>query len=177
MIFAERTTAFRVETLALQILLTHRAVETLAMVIIVQGLHPAISSFDWESTRETFRREQFVPISFAVGQSFFEKELTVAKQLATIGTFEAFRVEMFSNCVQAVAFDLVVASVARWGDETFEAVFAIELALLFYKADILKRSTTLGVYADEMIGAPNLSQSGDEWSPDVRVAIGAQGQS
>lgn len=63
------------------------------------------------------------------------------------------------------AFDLVVASVARWGDETFEAVFAIELPLFFYKADILKRSTTLAVYADEMIGAPNLSQSGDEWSP------------
>lgn len=79
MIFTEWTTAFRVETLTLEILLAHRAVETLAVVIIVQGLYPAISSFDWESTRETFRREQLVPICFAVGQSFFEEERAVAE--------------------------------------------------------------------------------------------------
>lgn len=57
MVFAEWTTTLRVKTLAFEILLAHRAVETLAVVIIVQGLHPAISSFDWESTRETFCRE------------------------------------------------------------------------------------------------------------------------
>lgn len=70
MIFAERTTAFRVEALALEILFAHRAVEALAVVVIIQGLHPTIASLDWKSTRETFRSEQLVPVSFAVGQSF-----------------------------------------------------------------------------------------------------------
>lgn len=69
-IFAKRTTAFRVEALALEILLAHRAVETLAMIVIVQGFHPTVASLDWETTREAFRGKQFVPISFAVWQSF-----------------------------------------------------------------------------------------------------------
>ena len=82
---------------------------------------------------------------------------------------------MLSNCIQTIAFDLDMAFVATWSDETFEAIFAIELALLFYETDVLKRSTTLGVHADEMIRAPDLSQSGDERSPDVRVAMAAKG--
>lgn len=177
MIFAKRTTALRVEILALKILLTHRAVETLAVVIVVQGLYPTIASFDWESTRKTLCREQLVPIGFAIGQSFFEEEWAVTEQLAAVGTFEAFRVEMLSNRVQAVALDFVLTFVATWGDEPFEAVLAVELSLLFDETDVLQRPTTLGVDAYEMIRAPDLTQSGNERTPDVRVAMGAEGQS
>lgn len=63
------------------------------------------------------------------------------------------------------AFDLVVAFVARRSDETFEAVFAVELSLFFYESNVLKRPATLRVHAHEMIGAPDLSQSGDERPP------------
>lgn len=79
MVLAERTTALRVETLALEVLLAHRAVEALAVIIVVQGLHPAVSSFHRESASETFCREELVPISFAVRQSFLEEERTVSE--------------------------------------------------------------------------------------------------
>lgn len=58
--------------------------------------------------------------------------------------------------------DLVVAFVTRRRNEFFETVFAIELSFLLDEADVLKRTTTLGVNADEMIGAPDLAQSSDE---------------
>ena len=176
-ILAERATALRVEALALEVLLAHRAVETLAVVIIVQGLHPAISSFDWESARETLCREQLVPISFAVGQSLFEEEWAVAEELATVGTFEAVRVEMLSNRVQAIAFDLVVAFAASRRDEALETVLAVELSLFLHEPYVLKRSTTLSVHANEVVRAPDLPQGGDKRPPDVRVAMGAEGHS
>lgn len=43
--------------------------------------------------------ELFELTCFTVGQSFFEEERAVTKEFAAIGTFEAFRVEMLSNCV------------------------------------------------------------------------------
>lgn len=167
MIFAERAAALRVEALALEILLAHRAVEALAVVVVVQGLHPAITSLDWESAREAFRGKQLVPISFAVGQSFLQEERAIAEELAAIGAVKAFRVEVLSNRVQAVALDFVVAFVARRRDESLETVLAVELSLLLHEADVLKRTSALAVDADEVIGAPNLAQGGDEGSSDV----------
>lgn len=57
MIFAKRTTTFRVEALALEILFAHRAVKALAVIVVVEGFHPAIASLDWESACEAFRGE------------------------------------------------------------------------------------------------------------------------
>lgn len=167
MIFAERAAAFRVEALALEILLAHRAVEALAVVVVVQGLHPAITSLDWESAREAFRGKQLVPVSFAVGQSLLQKERAIAEEFAAIGTVEAFRVEVLSNRVQAVALDFVVALVAHGRDEFLEAILAVELSLLLHEADVLKGTSALGVDANEMIRAPNLAQSSDEGPSDV----------
>lgn len=98
---------------------------------------------------------------------------------------------MLSNCVQTVleprpsinpfrlpaaiaetvsrsthAFDLDVAFAAIRRDETLEAILAIELSLFFHESNVLKRPATLGVHANEMIGAPYLSQSGDERAPE-----------
>lgn len=130
--------------------------------------------------------------SFAVGQSLLEEEWAVAEQFAAVRALEAFRVEVLSNRVQAVlqqrkknrgcwervvrdrsrssssdtyAFDLVVAFVAVGRDETFETVLAIELSFLLDESDVLKGSAALRVHADEVLGAPNLPQRGDEWPP------------
>lgn len=167
MIFAEGTTAFRVEALALEILLAHRAIEALAVIIVIQGFHPTVASLDWESTREAFRGKQLVPVSFAIRQSFLQEERTVTEELATISTVEAFRVEVLSNRVQAIPLDLAVALVACRRNEFLETVLAIELSFFLDKADILKRTAALSVNADEMIGTPDLTQSGDERSSDV----------
>ena len=40
----------------------YRAVETLAVVIVVHGLYPAVTSFDREAARVALGGEQFVPI-------------------------------------------------------------------------------------------------------------------
>lgn len=82
---------------------------------------------------------------------------------------------MLSNCVQAIALDLAVALVARRRNESLETVLAIELSFFLDEADVLKRTAALGVNADKMIGAPDLSQSGDERPSDVGVAVSAHG--
>lgn len=125
--------------------------------------------------------------SFAIRQSFLQEERTVTEELATISTVEAFRVEVLSNRVQAIlltekgslinqmividdkssythALDLAVALVACRRNEFLETVLAIELSFFLDKADVLKRTAALSVNADEMIGAPDLTQSGDERS-------------
>lgn len=62
------------------------------------------------------------------------------------------------------AFDFVVALVARRRDKSLETVFAIELSFLLDEANILERTATLTVHANEMIGAPDLAQCGNEGS-------------
>lgn len=34
---------------------THRAIEALAVIVVIQGFHPTVASLDRESTREAFR--------------------------------------------------------------------------------------------------------------------------
>lgn len=41
---------------------THRAVEALTVVVIVERLDPPVARFDGEPASETFRCEQFIPI-------------------------------------------------------------------------------------------------------------------
>lgn len=67
------------------------------------------------------------------------------------------------------ALDLVVALVARRRNEFFETVLAIELSFFLDKADVLERTTTLGIHADEMIRAPDLAQSGDKRSSIITL--------
>lgn len=67
MAFAEWLPCLDEETLALQVLLAESAVKALAVVVIVEGLHPAVSSLDGKSTRYALGCEQLVPIFFAVG--------------------------------------------------------------------------------------------------------------
>ena len=41
---------------------TYSAVKTLGVVVVVQSLNPAVSGFYRESTRDTLRGEQFIPV-------------------------------------------------------------------------------------------------------------------
>ena len=43
-------------------LATYRAIEALRMVIIIEGLYPAVTGFYWEPTGDTFCCEELVPI-------------------------------------------------------------------------------------------------------------------
>lgn len=41
---------------------THRAVEALTVVVIVERLDPPVARLHWETACETFCREQLVPV-------------------------------------------------------------------------------------------------------------------
>ena len=41
---------------------TYSAVEALAVIVVVQGLHPSVAGFNGKATGHALRREQLVPI-------------------------------------------------------------------------------------------------------------------
>lgn len=71
--------AFTQKALAFQILLANRAGEALAVVIVVHGFDPTVSSFNREATGVTLGREQLIPVSFAIRQSVLKVEMAIAK--------------------------------------------------------------------------------------------------
>jgi len=67
--FTERLPSLSVETLPFQVLVAFRALEALAMVVVVEGLHPSVPGLDGEPATHTLGGEQVVPVSFAVGKT------------------------------------------------------------------------------------------------------------
>lgn len=112
MILAEWSTTLGEKALSLKILLAHCAVETLAVVVIGQSFDPSVSSLDGEAARKTFSSKKLVPIVLAVGESIFQEERTVAEQLSAVRTAETFGMEVLSNRIQTVPFDLLAALIA-----------------------------------------------------------------
>lgn len=173
-VLAERTSPLGEEALSFQILFAHRAVEALAMVVIVQGFHPTISSFDWESASETFRGEEFVPISIAVGVAILQEERIVAEQFSTVNAVEAFRMEVLSDGLQAISFNFAVTLGARWGQVLFEAVFAVQLSPFLDESEILEGASAGRSRTYEMLRAPDFAKGCYKWSPDLTMTLTAQ---
>lgn len=57
-----------------------------------------------------------------------------------------------------------VALAADRGQELLEAVLAVQVTLLLDETDVGQRALAVAVVADEVIRAPDATQSGDEWS-------------
>lgn len=134
---AEWTALLSKEALTLKVLLATRAVEALAMVVVVKGFDPAISSLNWEPTGKAFRGEQLIPISLTVRKTVLQKEWAVSKKFATIRAVEALGVEMLANRVQAIPLDLLAALITSWSKELFKAELAIEVTFLLNEAAVL----------------------------------------
>jgi len=100
--FTERFPSFDKEALTLQILPAESAVKTLGVVVVVQSLNPPVSGFYRESTRDTLRGEQFIPVFFTIGKSVLKVEWGVCKYFATVGTHEALWAEVGAHGFQAV---------------------------------------------------------------------------
>jgi len=62
------------EALSFEVLLAESAVEALAVVVVVEGLDPSIAGLDGKTARNALRREQLIPVFFAVGQAVFKVE-------------------------------------------------------------------------------------------------------
>lgn len=170
MILAEWTTAFVVEALAFQVLLAESAIEALAMIVVIQSFYPAITGFNGESTCKAFCCEQFIPIGFAVGITLLQEEWRIAKDFAAMCAAKAFWMEMTADGVQAIALNFAIALAASWRQVLLEAVLAIEITLLLDETDVLQWTTAVAVDANEMIGAPDATQSGDKWTSDLHLA-------
>lgn len=102
MTLAEWLPSFDKEALTLQILLAQRAIEALGMVIIIEGLYPAVTGFYWEPAGYAFGCEELVPIFFAVGKPIFKIERRVCENFTTIGASKAFRMEVLAHGLQTV---------------------------------------------------------------------------
>jgi len=101
-IFTKDFATFCIEAFTLHIFSAESAVKTLGVVVVVQSLHPAVSGFNWESTRYALRGEQFIPVFFTIGKSVLKVEWGVGKYFATVGTHEALWAEVGAHGFQAV---------------------------------------------------------------------------
>jgi len=99
---AERLSRFHKEALTFEVFLAKRAVEALGVIVVVEGLDPPVSSFNWKSAGDTLRCEQLVPIFFTVGQSVLEIEGAVGEYLVAVGASKAFRMEVRRHRLQAI---------------------------------------------------------------------------
>lgn len=104
------------------------------------------------------------PTGFAVRLAVLQEEWRVSEQFSAVGASEAFRVEVLSDGLQAVALDFRAALGARRGEILLETVFAVELPLLFDETEILKRTSALRSGANEMLRAPDFAQGCDKWA-------------
>lgn len=71
---AEGATPLGEEALAFQVLLANRALEALRVVVVVERLNPAVSSFNREAAADTLGGEQLVPVFLAVGHAILKVE-------------------------------------------------------------------------------------------------------
>jgi hypothetical protein len=65
--FAEDSAPLGVKALSFQIAFAHRAVEALAVVVVVESLYPSVASFYGETAANALGGKQLVPIFFTVG--------------------------------------------------------------------------------------------------------------
>lgn len=174
MIFAERTTALVVEALTFQVLLAVSAIEALAMIVMIQSLNPSIAGFNGETASETFRSEKLIPIGLTVSIAILKEERSISELLAAMAASEAFRMEVLADGIQAIALDFRTAFAASRSQIFLEAIFAVQVTLFFNETNVLQWTTAIGVDANEMIRAPNATQSSNERTSDVHVATIAQ---
>lgn len=170
MILAKWSTSFGEKALSFKILFAHSAVEALAVVVVSQSFDPSVTGLDGEAARKTFSSKKLVPIVLAVRESIFQEEGTVSEQLSAVRTAETFGMEVLSNRIQTIPFDLLVALIAGGCQELFETELAIKAGAFLDKADILQRSLALHVGAHKVLWTPDLAQGGDERSPNLTVA-------
>jgi len=99
---AERLSRLHEELLTLEVLFAQCAVEALAVVVVVEGLHPSVAGLDREAAGDALGREQLVPILFAVWEPVLEVKGRVGEDLAAVGAHEALGVEGAAHRLQAV---------------------------------------------------------------------------
>jgi len=67
------------------------------VVVVVEGLHPAVARFYREAAPHAFGGEQVVPVSLAVGKAVLEVEGAGTEHFTTVRAAEALGVELLAH--------------------------------------------------------------------------------
>jgi len=177
MIFTKYFSTLCIKALPLHIFLTKRAVETLRVVVVIESLHPAITSLDWEATRDALGGEELIPVLFTIWETILQVEWRVCKDLATVSTAEALWMEVCAHRLQTVPDNLPATLAALWSKISSVAILAVQFAFLLNKPNILQRFPARVHVADEVWRTPGPAQRSDEGASDLVVAAATHGDS
>lgn len=155
MVLTEWTASLVVETLPFKVLLAVSTVEALTVIIVIQSFYPSVAGLNGESASKAFSGEELVPISFTICHAFLQEEWSVAKQFSAMATSEALWMEVPSNSIQAIALDFAGAFAASRSQVLLETVLAVQISLFLDESNVLQWATAIGVYAHEVIWAPD----------------------
>jgi len=171
--FTEWFSTLSEETLSFQVLAAFGALKALAVVVVVEGLHPAVPGLYREAAAHTLGGEQVVPICFTVRKTILKVEGARPEHFAAISAAETFWMELLSHRVQAIPLDPLIALAAGGREELLVAVLAVEAALLLHEAHVQQLPLAGARVALEVVGAPVLAQRRHERPSDLLLAAGA----
>jgi hypothetical protein len=146
------------EALPFQVLLAHRAAETLGVIRISQCLDPPITRVDGELTRNAFGGEQCIPVILAERLSILHVEGRISDGPMTVGAQETLGVPLTSQCGQAVPDHGSRALGARRGQVLLVTELAVGQAVLFHETNVQQFPMAILSGAHKMIWAPGLVQ-------------------
>jgi len=136
MAFTKGFALFHKEAFSLQALAAKRAVEALAVIVVVDGLHPPVASLYGETTGRALRGEQVVPVFFTVRKPILKIEGRVGKDFPAVGAGETLRVEGLGEGLQAIPYDFLATFTAVRSKVSSIAVLTVKVPFFFHKADI-----------------------------------------
>jgi len=145
MLFAEWFSLFCIKSFSFEVLLTCRTIEALGVPVLVQGLDPAISWFNWELTSVALSLEHRLPIFLAVRFSILNVELSTSYRLAAVEAKEAFGMESVFQCVYALPQNCGTTFATSWSKELLIILLAKELATFLHESYAQERDFTVWV--------------------------------
>jgi len=102
MALAEWFPGLHEESFALKVTFAKGAVKALTVVVVVEGLHPSVSSLDGKPARNTLGREQLVPIFFTIWKTVLKVKWRIGEDFATVSANETLRMEGLTHRLQTI---------------------------------------------------------------------------
>lgn len=125
MALAEWFPGLHEESFALKVTFAKGAVKALTVVVVVEGLHPSVSSLDGKPARNTLGREQLVPIFFTIWKTVLKVKWRIGEDFATVSANETLRMEGLTHRLQTIPKNFLSALFTRWSQVFPVAIFTI----------------------------------------------------
>lgn len=175
MLLAVRFTTLGVKSLAFQIHLASRAVETLRVEVSVEGLNPFVSGLNREVTLAAHSLEHLAPVILAVRVTILEVELISSNGLFTLVAQEAVRVVLLVQSIHTLPNNGSLTLGTVRSKVKLIVLLTVQEPSLLNKADVYQLDTTARVCADKVIRAPTLTHGRHKRSSDRTSTGGTYG--